>query len=120
MALDKASQARRKAEAQQSLQGLERFPDQISISLPAHWDPFFLGFGQWAEAARLASLLLLRDFFQQPTFQEFSQQLEGRTDLTPQARRAWDEARALLDRPRLDPDDWDDLAQKWADLIRLH
>ncbi|MEE8587295.1 MAG: PhzF family phenazine biosynthesis protein [Acidobacteriota bacterium] len=120
MALEKAAQARRKAEAQQSLQGLEHFGERIGISLPASWDPFFLDFGQWCEAARLASLHQQRDFFGQAAFQNFFQAVEALKDLTPQARGSWNEARALLGKASLNPDDWDELAQKWADLIRLH
>ena len=119
-ALEEAAEARRKAEAQQSLQGLDYFPERIGISLPNSWDSLFVEFGQWAEAARLASLHQQEDFFRQPAFQEFSQELGRREDLSPQARRPWEEAQALLDRPRLDPDGWDELAGKWTDLIRLH
>ncbi len=120
MALDEAAQALRKVDAQQSLQSLEHFPEQIALSLPASWDPFYLSFGHWAEAARLACRQHDLDFFQQAEFEDFALQLQGREDLDPRARRAWESARMLLGKPARNPDDWDELAQRCADLIRLH
>lgn len=120
IALQEAAEARSRVEAQQSLAGLQRFPEKIADSLPARWDPFYLSFGQWAEAARLAALLQKPGFFQQKDFQDFAQQLQGRDDLKPEARRSLQQAQALLDKPQLNLDDWDELAQKWTDLIHHH
>lgn len=119
VALEKASEARGRVDSQQSLAGLERFPEQIIPSLPARWDPFFLSFGHWAEAARLASLQQQQGFFQQTAFQEFARQLSGREGLNSQIRGTWGEIQSLLRKPSLGPDDWEELAQKWAFVIRL-
>lgn len=120
IALQEASEARNRVDAQQSLAGLENFPEQITNLLPSRWDSFLLSFGQWAEAARLASLNQQQGFFQQQDFQDFAKQVQRRNDLSQEAQNAWQEIQALLDKPRRNLDDWNELAQKWGDLIQFY